>query len=270
MTDFPTLSILRFAANNHQPLFQGSQREPWERGYRKIWVVYLWFNYVIFRVFSYTFRKDSSGTKQLPRQSCCVEVISLGDFSLRPWAGVRQAGLFCYFFFRQFLLSKVSKYAKEKKNSTRTSRNCSDNRHWPAFFFNDWYIYIVFSLTKCHYYTYNQFKLRAYGKASNLVNAGGYSVTFDNLGNFLDKQRELFWLSLYGNKTWFASINCDNVCYRLEQANIRTSNLVLNLIFPIWRLPVLLSSLSDRDDADDAFASIVHKLIVWFIDHEVI
>lgn len=42
------------------------------------------FNYVIFRVLSFTFRKDSSRANQLPCQSCCVEVSSLGDFSLRP------------------------------------------------------------------------------------------------------------------------------------------------------------------------------------------
>lgn len=106
--------ILHFATNNHQPLFQGSQREPWERGCRTVWMVDLWFNYVIFRVLSFTFRKDSSRANQLPCQSCCVEVSSLGDFSLRPWAGVRQAGLFSYFYFRQFLLSKVSKCGKEK------------------------------------------------------------------------------------------------------------------------------------------------------------
>ena len=106
---------LHFATNNHQPLFQGSQREPWERGCRTVWMVNLWFNYVIFRVLSFTFRKDSSRANQLPCQSCCVEVISLGDFSLRPWAGVRQAGLFSYFYFRQFLLSKVSKCACKEK-----------------------------------------------------------------------------------------------------------------------------------------------------------
>ena len=39
---------------------------------------------IIFRVLSFTFRKDSSRANQLPCQTCCVEVSSLGDFSLRP------------------------------------------------------------------------------------------------------------------------------------------------------------------------------------------
>lgn len=39
---------------------------------------------IIFRVLSFTFREDSSRANQVPCQTCCVEVSSLGDFSLRP------------------------------------------------------------------------------------------------------------------------------------------------------------------------------------------
>lgn len=78
-TSFPGVLgyLIHFATNNHQPFFQGSQREPWERGCRTVWMVDLWFNYVIFRVLSFTFRKDSSRANQLPCQSCCVEVSSI-------------------------------------------------------------------------------------------------------------------------------------------------------------------------------------------------
>ena len=91
MTDFRTHSILHFATNNHQPLFQASQREPWERGCGKIseWLTY---GLITSSFESCLLRSGKiaqgyiqlKSKPQLPCQSCCVEVISLGDFSIRP------------------------------------------------------------------------------------------------------------------------------------------------------------------------------------------
>ena len=76
MTDFPTLSLLRFARTIVN-LFSRVLRENLGNEV----VEQLWFNYVILAFVFYV--QDSSRANQLPCQSCCIEVISLGHFSLR-------------------------------------------------------------------------------------------------------------------------------------------------------------------------------------------